>query len=85
MPGEKAAVDEFLEKAGMHPDSIDLDRTVDLFFEEMRRGLEGRESSLEMIPTFIDDVVHSQITSARGPSKLPDTSGTKFAVCLWVK
>lgn len=55
MPGEKATVDGFLENAGMHPESIDLDRTVNLFFDEMTRGLEGKKSSLEMIPTFIDD------------------------------
>lgn len=47
------ALDRFLRETGMHWEAIDLERGCDRFVEEMRRGLEGRESSLLMLPTYL--------------------------------
>jgi hexokinase len=44
----------FLKKYGMDPSDLDLGACVETFLEEMRRGLAGEPSSLEMIPTYID-------------------------------
>ncbi len=38
----------------IHPSRIDFPRLCDAFLLEMRRGLEGRPSSLPMIPTYIE-------------------------------
>ena len=50
----KKQVISFLEKYGMHYASIDIDGQIRLFIEEMVNGLEGRQSSLKMFPTFIE-------------------------------
>ena len=46
-------IDGFLRKIRMHPDDTDMDSLVKAFLEEMNAGLEGKESSLAMIPTYI--------------------------------
>ncbi len=50
----KKRVSGFLEKYGMHYACIDISAHVKLFIKEMTDGLEGRESSLKMLPTFIE-------------------------------
>jgi hexokinase len=47
-------VGHFLEKYGMHYADIDIMGQVELFTAEMVNGLEGKESSLKMYPTFIE-------------------------------
>ena len=47
-------VAHFLEKYGMHYAGIDLLGQLKLFTAEMVNGLEGRQSSLKMYPTFIE-------------------------------
>jgi hexokinase len=47
-------VASFLEKYGMHYADIDIEDQIKLFTEEMVNGLEGRQSSLKMFPTFIE-------------------------------
>lgn len=49
----KKAVD-FLCACEMDVDNIDFDRHVTLFLEQMEHGLADRESSLEMIPTYLE-------------------------------
>lgn len=44
----------FLKDHKIHPSTINLQHIVDAFFGEMKKGLEGKESSLEMIPTYIE-------------------------------
>jgi hexokinase len=44
----------FLSKYGMYYENIDAQKQVDLFIQEMKNGLEGKESSLQMFPTFIE-------------------------------
>jgi hexokinase len=44
----------FLRRHGMEPTDFDLDRGLEEYLAEMRRGLAGEKSSLEMIPTYIE-------------------------------
>ena len=47
-------VRRFLKDNGMYHEDIDMDMCCDIFLEEMREGLAGRDSSLAMIPTYIE-------------------------------
>lgn len=49
-----ASLDRFLTVNRMHPARIDFPRLCEAFLRDMRGGLEGRPSSLPMIPTFIE-------------------------------
>ena len=44
----------FLKDIGTHPAVLSTADTCDFFLEEMRKGLEGEPSSLQMIPTYIE-------------------------------
>ena len=44
----------FLRRNGMEAEDFDLEAGLREYLEEMRRGLEGQPSSLEMIPTYIE-------------------------------
>jgi hexokinase len=44
----------FLEEHKLRASDIDMEKLVKVFTEEMTRGLEGKESSLRMIPTYIE-------------------------------
>jgi hexokinase len=50
----KKQVVHFMEKYGMHYADIDIESQLKLFTAEMINGLEGRQSSLKMFPTFIE-------------------------------
>lgn len=47
-------VNAFLEKYRLRASDVDFQKLVDLFTNEMINGLGGRESSLRMIPTYIE-------------------------------
>jgi hexokinase len=47
-------VKRFLEEKRVRSSDIDMDKLVGIFMEEMIKGLEGKESSLRMIPTYIE-------------------------------
>lgn len=47
-------VDKFLEKHGIRSADVDIQQLVELFTAEMQKGLEGTDSSLQMIPTYIE-------------------------------
>jgi hexokinase len=47
-------IEQFLSTNGMNPEGLDLRAFCDAFLDEMTRGLEGRPSSLPMIPTYIE-------------------------------
>jgi hexokinase len=49
---EKAV--RFLEAQRLRSSDVDMDKLVAIFTEEMIKGLEGRNSSLRMIPTYIE-------------------------------
>jgi hexokinase len=46
--------DKFLKEHKMRADDFSIQQIVDLFTSEMLKGLEGQESSLRMIPTYIE-------------------------------
>jgi len=74
---ERQTVEEFLHSQGMSPAQIDFDSALDMFLEEMRRGLSGEKSSLQMIPTYLD--VDGDIP-ADEPVLVLDAGGTNFRV-----
>ena len=45
---------DFLIRHGLHESCFDFDEHVNRFTEEMNLGLDGAESSLFMLPTFLD-------------------------------
>ena len=53
MENIQSAVNNFLKKHGIYPSDIDLSALCDVFIDEMDKGLNGQESSLMMIPTYI--------------------------------
>lgn len=48
-------VKRFLLKMGVSPELTDLDETTDKILSEMERGLDGKDSSLKMIPSYIGE------------------------------
>jgi len=72
-------VGRFLTNNGMHYEDIDMDECCDIFIEEMRKGLAGEDSSLAMIPTFIE--VGREIPTSK-PVIVLDAGGTNFRVAV---
>jgi len=70
-------VKAFLKKQGMDYEDIDIRQGCSLFLEEMQKGLAGQDSSLQMIPTYIE-------TDRDVPTNKPviavDAGGTNFRV-----
>ena len=71
-------VNQFLKDYGMSPDEVDVHTTCNSILAEMELGLRGEESSLEMIPTYIDV-----------PERIPaqqviaiDAGGTNFRAAI---
>ena len=42
---------DFLKKHGLRAEDVDSDKVLDFFSSEMKKGLDGEESSLAMIAT----------------------------------
>ncbi len=74
-------VDKFLARARLEPDLIDPEIVLADFLEEMRRGLDGRPSSLAMIPTFI--TTDKPVPAGR-PVIAVDAGGTNLRVATAV-
>ncbi len=70
-------VRQFLKDCAMHHEDIDIDECCDIFIEEMQRGLAGEDSSLAMIPTYIE--VGKDIPTGK-PVIILDAGGTNFRV-----
>ena len=69
----------FLERHMLNAAEIDDDKVLSFFMSEMDKGLEGKDSSLQMIPTYIgtDAVIED------GKSVIVlDAGGTNFRTCL---
>ncbi len=73
MKNEKALA--FLQRHGMSPETIDPGREAVKMAEEMQRGLDGADSSLPMIPTFLSDA--GKIPQDH-PVVVIDAGGTNF-------
>lgn len=72
-------VEMFLDKYGMHYSSVDMEQEVNNFIDEMQAGLEGKDSTLEMIPTYL--TVTNNIP-VRTKAVVIDAGGTNFRVGL---
>jgi len=70
-------VAEFIKKKQMLSDDIDMERNCRLFLDEMQKGLEGTDSSLSMIPTYIETDI--DVPSDK-PVIVADAGGTHFRV-----
>ncbi|NQT03115.1 MAG: hexokinase [Planctomycetes bacterium] len=73
----KDKVRRFLKDNEMYYEDIDMDACCDIFIEEMQAGLEGRDSSLAMIPTYIE--AGNDIPTGK-PVIVLDAGGTNFRV-----
>ncbi len=73
----KSRAVDFLKSCGMDFEEIDIPACVEVFTEEMKRGLKGKPSSLEMLPTYIE--VEKGIPSEKSVIAL-DAGGTNFRV-----
>ena len=67
----------FLKDNGMYHEDIDMDKFCDIFSDQMHRGLAGSDSSLAMIPTYIE--VGADIPADKSVIVL-DAGGTNFRV-----
>ena len=68
-------VRRFLKDNGMSYEDIDMDKFCNIFIQEMQEGLAGRDSSLAMIPTYIE--VGKDIPAGKRVIVL-DAGGTNF-------
>jgi hexokinase len=73
----KDKVKLFLKDSQMYHKDIDMDMCCDIFIQEMQAGLEGRESSLAMIPTYVE--VGKDIPVGK-PVIVLDAGGTNFRI-----
>ena len=71
--------ERFLEKHKMRADDINIQQIVDLFTSDMLKGLDGRESTLRMIPTYIE--AENQFLTGV-PVVAVDAGGTNFRAAL---
>lgn len=73
----KKTVIDFLKKYRMDIEDVDIDRNVRVFLNDMENGLAGSDSSLAMIPTYLQ-------TEAEVPANetviVMDAGGTNFRV-----
>lgn len=69
----------FLEKHRIRACDINMDRLVSLFHSEMAKGLSGEESSLRMIPTYIEADNEFLVDT---PAIAIDAGGTNFRAAL---
>ncbi len=72
-------IDTFLEKYALNESAVDMEENCEQFMEEMKRGLEGSESSLKMIPTYT--AADGNVTPGQKVVVL-DMGGTNFRVAL---
>jgi len=72
-------VDEFLKSYGMHYESIDIEKEISIFIEEMNRGLKGEPSTLKMLCTYLSS--EGQIPIGE-PVIVIDAGGTNFRVAV---
>jgi len=72
-------VNLFLKRHRMTAADIDIQKVVDVFTSEMLLGLEGKESSLRMIPTYIE-ADNEFLTEV--PVLAIDAGGTRFRAAI---
>jgi len=72
-------VSDFLQKYSINCENIDIQKYVDLFLAEMKRGLEGQDSSLKMFPSFIPP---SEEIPLNKPVIVIDAGGTNLRTAI---
>jgi hexokinase len=72
-------VNRFLKDQKLRSSDIDIENLVTIFTLEMKRGLEGQESSLRMIPTYIE-AENDFLTEV--PVLAIDAGGTNFRAAV---
>ncbi len=70
---------KFLEEHKLRAQDINIQNVVDSFLSEMSKGLEGNNSSLRMIPTYIEADNHFKVDM---PVLAIDAGGTNFRAAL---
>lgn len=70
-------IQQFLKDNGMYYEDIDMEACCNIFIQEMQAGLAGKDSSLAMIPTYIE--VGRDIPAGKRVIVL-DAGGTNFRV-----
>ncbi|MDO5137130.1 MAG: hypothetical protein Q4D71_01610 [Oscillospiraceae bacterium] len=73
----KLSFEEALKALKLHPDCIDTEELVNVFLDEMTAGLDGKESSLLMIPSYMS--AEGSITYDE-PVAVLDAGGTNLRV-----
>ena len=73
----KAKVTDFLNKNEMNPADINMEKTCQIFLQEMERGLAAEPSSLAMLPTYIETEREIPLNK---PVIVMDAGGTNFRV-----
>ena len=68
---------EFMHSRTMTADQVDMDQGVQTFLSEMEKGLAGAESSLHMIPTYLNSQGELPFHT---PVIVLDAGGTNFRV-----
>lgn len=71
--------DGFLSSLGILPEQIEMEAYCQWFLQEMSNGLEGKASSLKMIPTYIEPKQQIPIDS---PVIVIDAGGTNLRTCV---
>ena len=73
----RAKARSFLHRHGMEPEDFDLEQGLQVYLEDMRRGLSGQAATLEMIPTYIE---LGQSVPAGEPVIAVDAGGTNLRI-----
>ncbi len=79
MKETKKKVTDFFKKYEMDYEDIDMEKNLDTFMGEMQKGLEGKDSSLEMIPTYIET---DKEVPTNEPVIVMDAGGTNFRAAM---
>lgn len=72
-------VKTFLAANNMHPDDTDMESMCAIFIKEMEMGLAGEDSSLAMLPTYIETEKEIPVNE---PVIVMDAGGTNFRTAL---
>jgi len=70
---------DFLKQHNMHPEQIDMESCCNIFLRSMENGLAGRDSTLEMIPTYIE--TQKDVPTDKHVVVM-DAGGTNFRVAV---
>jgi len=76
---QKKDAETFLREHSLRPNDINIHKIVESFTSEMSKGLEGKESSLRMIPTYIEADNNFHVNT---PVVAIDAGGTNFRAAL---